>query len=72
MSIEKRVQETVALEFFKPDVLKNEILKNGQEMVKLWSDKERGLYENCVSYVAKACVEFVLKWPGFTPKAWNI
>ena len=65
-------EETVALEFFKPDVLKTEILKNGQEMVKLWSDKERGLYENCVSYVAKACVEFVLKWPGFTPKALTV
>lgn len=65
-------EETVALEFFKPDVLKNEILKNGQETVKLWNEKGIGLYENCVSYVAKASVEFILKWPSFTPKALTV
>ena len=65
-------EETVALEFFKPNVLKNTILMNGQETVKLWSEKEKGLYENCVSYISKTCVEFVLKWPGFTPKALTV
>lgn len=65
-------EETVALEFFKPNVLKNTILMNGQETTKLWSEKEKGLYENCVSYISKTCVEFVLKWPGFTPKALTV
>lgn len=65
-------EETVALEFFKPNVLKNTILMNGQETVKLWSEKEKELYENCVSYISKTCVEFVLKWPGFTPKALTV
>lgn len=42
------------------------------ESRKDWSEKEKGVYSSCVRYISKACVEFVSKWPSFTPEVLKV
>lgn len=65
-------EKKVVGEFIKPETLRNVIMEVGAIDRKLWDDKEKAIYANCVRYISKACVDFVSKWPSFTPEALKV
>lgn len=38
----------------------------------LWSEKENGVYVNCVRYVSKCILDFVKELPSYAPEALNV
>lgn len=65
-------EEKIICEFSKPEVLKNAILESGAADRETWSAKENAVYVNCVRYISKAGVEFISKWPSYTPEALKV
>lgn len=65
-------EKTVISEFEKPESLRRAIMDVGTIERKSWDEKERAVYSNCVRYISKTCVEFVSKWPSFTPEALKV
>ena len=56
----------------KTENLQKSIANINIESRKDWSEKEKGVYSSCVRYISKACVEFVSKWPSFTPEVLKV
>ena len=65
-------EKRIICEFSKPETLRNAIMEIGIEDRETWSDKEKAVYANCVKYISKASVDFVSKWPSFTPEALKV
>lgn len=52
--------------------LTKKIMMQSEGERRIWSEKENGVYTNCIRHVSKEIIEFVKKWPSYTPEALNV
>lgn len=54
------------------DELCKDIMEKSMVERKLWDEKDKGVYMNCVRYIAKCIIDFSMKLPSFTPQTLKV
>jgi len=65
-------EEKILKSNLKAEELSKLIEMNSEKERKTWSEKENGVYRNCVRYITQGIAEFMTKLPSYVPEALKI